>query len=79
MFVRFHFSPEKRLKEAVKPAISKGGKFMMRHYIEPVGWLLVFLLFVALPSFAVVPAGKDSRQPARQLAFDVTVVEPSGK
>jgi hypothetical protein len=55
------------------------GSFTMRHYIEPVGWLLVCLLFMALLAFAIVPLVNDRSQPARQPAFDGKVMKPSGK
>jgi hypothetical protein len=36
-------------------------------------------MFVALLAFTIVPLVKDRSQPARQPAFDVKVVKPSGK
>jgi len=43
---------------------------MNRHNIEPIGWLLVCLLFIVALAVIVAPLGKDSRQPALQQAFD---------
>jgi hypothetical protein len=39
---------------------------MNRHYIEPIGWLLVCLLFIIALAVSVAPLGTDSRQPALQ-------------
>ena len=52
---------------------------MIRHYIEPVGWLLVCLLFVVALAYVIASLGMDGRQPARPTAFDVKVTERTGK
>ncbi len=52
---------------------------MIRHYIEPVGWLLVCLLFIVAVAIVVAPLGMDSRQPALQQASDPKALNLTGK
>ena len=47
---------------------------MIRHYIEPVGWLLVCLLFVVALAYVMAPVGLDRRHAVRQPSFDVQVM-----
>jgi hypothetical protein len=58
---------------------SHGGLIMNWHYIEPIGWLLVCLLFIVALAVIVAPLGMDSRQPALQQAFDPKALESTSK
>jgi hypothetical protein len=49
------------------------------YYIEPIGWLLVCLLFIVALTVIVAPLGMDSRQPALQQAFDPKALESTSK